>query len=156
MVLAGIYKSEWIVDNCNGLTNVLCQVIHSCHTLQDAKTEIPALLRGESIIPTSDLSTIDPSNPSTIRIPKAVVIGKGFSQSEMDEIVQAGDAVAKGKVAWLLPDDEKFTAYMKAKAILSVGTMLPTVIADRVKMCLDEHGIKPGKEESFEAGVWGF
>lgn len=74
----------------------------------------------------------------------------------MDEIVKAGDAVAKGKVCWLLPDDEKFTAYMKAKAILSAGTMLPTVIADRVKICLEEHGVKPGNEDSVEGGVWGF
>lgn len=89
-------------------------------------------------------------------MPKAVVIGKGFSEEEMDEIVKAGEAANKGKVAWLLPDDDKFTAYMKAKAILSVGTMLPTVIADRVKICLEEHGVKPGKDESFQPGVWGF
>ena len=88
-------------------------------------------------------------------MPKAIVIGKGFSQAEMDQVIEAGEAAAKGKVAWLLPDDDKFTAYMKAKALLTAGTMLPTVIADRVKICLEEHGVKPGNKY-VEVGVWGF
>lgn len=84
-----------------------------------------------------------------------MVIGKGFSQEEIDEIIAAGDAVAKGKVAWLTPDDEKFSAYMKAKALVSVGTLLPGVIAERVETCLKERGVVKGVE-SVEGGVWGF
>ncbi|KAL1311842.1 hypothetical protein AAFC00_001917 [Neodothiora populina] len=137
-----------------GLDGADYKVIHACHTLETALLEIPALLRGESITPASDLSTVSATN--TVSIPKAVVIGKGFSSDEMHEIIRAGDADAKGRVAWLLPDDDKFTAYMKAKALLSVGTLLPTVIADRVKICLGEHGLRAGSDDVKGGGVWEF
>jgi len=95
---------------------------------------------------------------SNSQAPKAVVIGKGFSKEEMDQIVKAGKdsgAEKAATVAWLLPDDDKFSTYQKAKAIATAGTMLPSVIADRVRDCLKEHDIVPGKENA-EGGVWGF
>jgi len=126
-------------------------VVHVCHDLDSALTEIPALLRGEPVESSSDLS-------SNSQAPKAVVIGKGFTEEEMDRIIKAGKDSGSEKaasVAWLLPDDEKFTYYQKAKAIASAGTLLPSVIADRVRDCMKEHDIVPGKE-SAKGGVFGF
>lgn len=82
-----------------------------------------------------------------------MVVGKGFSDAEMDALRRIEGVE---KVVWLLPDDAKFSAGMKAKALLTAGTMLPAVIADRVKMCLEEHGLVPGTEEVKGGEVWGF
>lgn len=104
--------------------------------------------------PSSDLS-VKPSSDSKQPLPRAVVIGKGFSEDEMKEIVKAGQATEYGKgVAWMLPDDDKFTTYMKAKAIVTAGTGLPAVIADRAVQALKENGVVEGQD--FKGGVYGF
>lgn len=57
---------------------------------------------------------------------------------------------------WLVPDDDKFSTMDKAKAVLSAGTMLPGLIAERVRRALREGGLVPGREEGVEGGLWGF
>lgn len=114
-------------------------VIHTCHDASTAKSTLPSLL-------TSSTG------------PVAVVIGKGFYESEMQEIIehcktQAGSA----KTVWLLPDDDKFTAYMKVKAVASAGTMLPGMIAERAAEALRENGVVGGASlDSVKSGVHGF
>ncbi|GAB7339671.1 hypothetical protein MBLNU457_6252t1 [Dothideomycetes sp. NU457] len=130
------------------------KITHVCHDLPSALNELPALFRGEVVHPSSDLS-VKPSSDSKQPLPRAVVIGKGFSEDEMKEIVRAGQATEYGKgVAWMLPDDDKFTAYMKAKAIVTAGTGLPAVIADRAVQALKENGVVEGQD--FKGGVYGF
>lgn len=65
-------------------------------------------------------------------------------------------ADVESRVVWLTPDDGKFSAGMKLKAVVSAGSKLPGIIADRVKDCLREGGVVRGKEQDVEGGVWGF
>lgn len=57
---------------------------------------------------------------------------------------------------WLKPDDEKITMAMKAKMVLSAGTMIAPMVADRVRQTLKERGVVPGAEGKVEGGVVGF
>lgn len=88
----------------------------------------------------------------------AIVIGKGFSENEMQDIIshckkEAGQA----KTVWLLPDDDKFTTAMKAKAMLSAGTALPGMIAQRAAAALRENGVAAGKSlDGVKVGIHGF
>lgn len=125
--------------------------MHVCHSLDAGLREIPALLRGEAITPESELGSNANSDKPTI--PKAIVVGKGFSEDEMDELRKIEGA---DKVAWLLPDDEKMTWTRIAKAAGTGGAMLPGIIAERARECLKEHGVVPGSDKSVSGQVWGF
>ncbi|KAJ9622759.1 hypothetical protein H2203_006410 [Taxawa tesnikishii (nom. ined.)] len=141
----------------DALNNTEYDVIHVCHDLQTAKSEIPALLRGQPVPnPSSHLSKL-PNKDNPI-VPKAVVIGKGFSEEEMDDIIATGRREEKegSGVLWLKPDDEKITMAMKAKMVLSAGTMIAPMVADRVRQTLKERGVVPGAEGKVEGGVVGF
>ncbi|KAK6001004.1 hypothetical protein QM012_003087 [Aureobasidium pullulans] len=115
------------------------EVVHTCHDASSAKSTLPSLL-------TSSTG------------PVAVVIGKGFYESEMQEIIQHCKAQAdSAKTVWLLPDDDKFTAYMKLKAVASAGTMLPGMIAERAADALRENGVVGGASlDGIKSGVHGF
>jgi hypothetical protein len=86
------------------------------------------------------------------------VIGKGFYESEMQEIIEHCNKEARSaKTVWLLPDDDKFSAYMKLKAVASAGTMLPGMIAERAAAALRENGVVGGGSlEGVKSGVHGF
>ncbi|KAH0340778.1 hypothetical protein KCU81_g6693, partial [Aureobasidium melanogenum] len=115
------------------------EVVHTCHDLPTAKSSLPSLL-------------------SSSTGPVAVVIGKGFYESEMQEIIETCKR-EKGaeKTVWLLPDDDKFTAFMKVKAVASAGTMLPGLIAERAAAALKENGVVGGASlEGVKSGVHGF
>lgn len=131
------------------------RITHVCHDLDSALSELPALFRGESVQPSSDLS-VAPSSESKQPIPRAVVIGKGFSEDEMKQIVKRGqEAGGTGsKTAWFLPDDDKFTLAQKARAFATAGISLPTVIAERAIESLRENGVVDGRETV--GGIYGF
>ncbi|KAH0365852.1 hypothetical protein KCU65_g5823, partial [Aureobasidium melanogenum] len=114
------------------------EVVHTCHDISSAKSSLPSLL-------TSSTG------------PFAVVIGKGFYESEMQEIIQTCREQGAQNTVWLLPDDDKFTAFMKVKAVASAGTMLPGMIAERAAEALKENGVVGGARlESVKSGVHGF
>jgi len=108
-------------------------VIHVCHSLSTASSEIPILLQGKPLPnPDSPLSTFHPSaahsnNFSAQQIPKAIVLGKGFSEAEVEELYStiSKQEPERNKTVWLVPDDDKFSLGMKVKAVASAGTMLP-------------------------------
>lgn len=115
------------------------KVVHTCNDLSTAKSTLPSVL-------------------SSSTGPVAVVIGKGFCESEMREIIEHCKAEAgSAKTVWLLPDDDKFTAFMKVKAVASAGTMLPGMIAERAAEALKENGVVGGGSlEGVKSGVHGF
>ncbi|KAG9519383.1 hypothetical protein KCV07_g4871, partial [Aureobasidium melanogenum] len=133
-------KSQMMASNFSDALKPLgYEVVHTCNDISSAKSTLPSLL-------TSSTG------------PVAVVIGKGFYESEMQEIIQhcKGEA-ASAKTVWLLPDDDKFTAFMKVKAVASAGTMLPGMIAERAAEALKENGVVAGGSvESVKSGVHGF
>jgi hypothetical protein len=112
-------------------------VVHHCNDLESAKSTLPSVL-------------------SSSTGPVAVVIGKGFYESEMQEIIEhCNKETRSAKTVWLLPDDDKFSAYMKLKAVASAGTMLPGMIAERAAAALRENGVV-GSLEGVKSGVHGF
>jgi hypothetical protein len=114
-------------------------VVHHCNDLESAKSTLPSVL-------------------SSSTGPVAVVIGKGFYESEMKEIIEHCNSETRAsKTVWLLPDDDKFSAYMKLKAVASAGTMLPGMIAERAAAALRENGVVGGGSlEGVKSGVHGF
>ncbi|THZ14602.1 hypothetical protein D6C91_07229 [Aureobasidium pullulans] len=133
-------KSQTMATNfSDSMSKEGYEVVHTCHDLDSAKSTLPSLL-------TSSTG------------PLAVVIGKGFYESEMQDIIKHCQSEAGGtKTVWLLPDDDKFTAYMKVKAVASAGTMLPGMIAERAAAALKENGVVGGgSTEGVKSGVHGF
>jgi hypothetical protein len=128
-------------NSCNNLLthNPTKTVVHHCNDLDSAKSTLPSVL-------------------SSSTGPVAVVIGKGFYESEMQEIIEHCNKEARSaKTVWLLPDDDKFSAYMKLKAVASAGTMLPGMIAERAAAALRENGVVGGGSlEGVKSGVHGF
>ena len=114
-------------------------VIHTCNDVSTAKSTLPSLLRSDAG-------------------PIAVIIGKGFSDAEMQDIIaHCKHEVGETKTAWLLPDDDKFTAAMKAKAVFSAGSALPGLIASRAAESLRQNGVVAGKSlNELKGGTYGF
>lgn len=117
------------------------------------------LLRATPTHPSSNLGSNASRSERDRRIPQAIIVGKGFSDEEVQEMRNI-EGLA-GKVPWLLPDTGKFTWTMMAKAMATAGTALPVVIAERAANCLKENGLAPGKEiqtavENPKAQLWYF
>jgi len=90
-------------------------------------SEFAPLLKGEILIPVSGLgSNMNSSDP---KIPKAIFIGGGFSQSEIEEMYEK--PIMK-TVPWLFPPT----------ATRENGTIVPPteMIVGRVKQVFAEHG----------------
>lgn len=85
--------------------------------------------------------------------PKAIVVGKGFSDEEMKTL---RESIPAGSVPWLLPDDSKMTWTRIGKAAGTAGMALPGIIAERVIECLEIHGVVPGSDVKTEGGIWDF
>lgn len=126
-------------------------VVHVCHSLEAGLREIPALMRGEEIKPESEMGSN--ATPGQHAFPKAVVVGKGFSDEEVEKL-RTGEGAQS--IPWLVPDDQKMTWGRIAMAAGTAGTALPGIIADRVIQCMKEHELVPGSDKKVEAGVWGF
>lgn len=79
-------------------------------------------------------------------MPKAVVVGAGFSESELDDMRAIEGAQS---LPWLYPDP------LKSAASTLSGPFLMMVIVKRVKGCLKSNGLVEGKEPEAK-GVWSF
>jgi hypothetical protein len=132
-----IHKNNHRLQSCSQICHK--PVVHTCNDIDSAKSTLPSLLSSSSG-------------------PVAVVIGKGFYESEMKEIIEhCKSETSSAKTVWLLPDDDKFSAYMKLKAVASAGTMLPGMIAERAAAALRENGVVAGGSlEGVKSGVHGF
>ena len=89
-------------------------------------------------------------------MPRAIVVGKGFSAAELETMRAECEREGLRGVPWLVPDESKMTWGKMAKAVGTGGVALPGIIAERVRVCLSEHGMVPGKEVEVEGAVWGF
>jgi len=124
------------------------EIVHVIHSVSAGLRELPILLRGGQVT--------DPDTDIACKhiTPQAIVVGKGYDDDEVAELRKVEGA---GKLPWLLADDQKMTWTRIAKVVVSAGTGLPVVVAQRVVECMQEHGIVPGKEWKVEEGtVWGF
>ncbi|KAK5009946.1 hypothetical protein LTR39_004824 [Cryomyces antarcticus] len=145
-------KSPMLAQGFMSALSSTYDVVHVCHDTSSARREIPALLAGESIQPSSGLGS-NANSDSKHRAPRAIIVGKGFSEDEVETMRGYEGA---DKVPWLVPDDAKMTWSRIGKVAVTAGTALPGIVADRVDACMKEHGLVPGNESDVKGGVWGF
>lgn len=120
-------------------------VIHHFSSTASVHRELPALLKGTKVAPESDVGS---NSESGAAVPRAVVVGAGFSEAELDDMrkIEGGN-----QVPWLYPDP------VKSAASMVTGPFLMTVIVKRVKACLKANGVVEGSEaREEERGVWSF
>ncbi|KAK3066207.1 hypothetical protein LTR53_017539 [Teratosphaeriaceae sp. CCFEE 6253] len=125
------------------------EVVHHFPSTAAARKELPPLLRGEPFTPESDVGADAHQSDSRPRIPRAIMVGAGFSEAELDDM----RAIEGGmSVPWLYPDPLK-----SAVSTLS-GPFLMTVICKRVKACLKANGVVEGREgeDGEKVGIWSF
>jgi hypothetical protein len=76
------------------LLTVHLPVIHVCQNADSATSELPALLKGESIKPSSGFgSNASASTPTSGTELKGIIIGGGYSPEEFEAIKKAVDGV---------------------------------------------------------------
>ncbi|RMY34686.1 hypothetical protein D0865_14116 [Hortaea werneckii] len=125
----------------------IVKVVHHFQSTAEVHKQLPALLKGEPIQPASGVGT-NVDTPST-QIPLAMVVGRGFSESELEEMrtLQGADTLP-----WLYPDP------LKSMASTLSGPFLLDAIAKRTKACLGSHGVAEGKDVTREemGKVWYF
>ncbi|KAK5170457.1 uncharacterized protein LTR77_005045 [Saxophila tyrrhenica] len=101
-------------------------VVHVINSAPVGKSEFIPLLKGEYTIPVTMLgSNFNNPNP---KVPKAIFIGGGFAQSEIDEMY---NVCSLQVVPWVYPPAGR-----------SNGTVVPptSFIAERVKAVFKENG----------------
>jgi len=102
-------------------------------------------MRGEKVKPDSGVGSN--ADSAETKIPQAMFVGAGFSESELDDMRKIEGA---HDLPWLYPDPVK-----SALSTLS-GPFLMKVIVKRVKSCLETNGLVEGKEPESRGGIWSF
>ncbi|EMC94947.1 hypothetical protein BAUCODRAFT_25094 [Baudoinia panamericana UAMH 10762] len=121
------------------------KVVHHFQSTGAVHKELPLLMSGKPFTPESDVGY--ESDAEKRRIPRAVMVGAGFSEAELEDMRKVEGAE---KLPWLFPD-----ALKTAASTLS-GPFLMDVIVRRVKGCLRYNGLEEGKEGDIKGGVWKF
>ena len=139
------YESKHSTPKSNGAPTDRQTVTHHFQSTSAVHQELPPLLSGSTIRPSSGVGSNAESDE--VKIPRAIVVGAGFSRSELDEMRQIEGAQ---DLPWLYPDP------LKSAASMLSGPFLMSVIVKRAKSCLKSNGLEDSKESTTEPGVWGF
>lgn len=124
---------------------ILSKVIHVVRSAESATTELPALLKGESVKPSSGFgSNVDASTPTSGTEVKAVIVGGGYSPEEFETIKAAVDGVKP--LPFVRADTSK-----PRPAGAPPGPPPPSEIRERVLATLEE-----AKGKGWEAGLYLF
>ncbi|KAJ9602499.1 hypothetical protein H2200_013042 [Cladophialophora chaetospira] len=103
------------------------EVVHVCTTQETAMSEIPALLRGETITAASGLGTnAEGASRTDVSL---IILGGGNSKDNVEEIKAAADAVKPLPLLWA--DVSKMSGG---------GRPSPEGIRDRIFECLEREG----------------
>lgn len=117
-------------------------VIHVCHGVEDAQSEIPRLIRGEHLIPSSGLgSNVDTTNQG--RLAKAVLVGGKFSPEDIEAVRQSEEA---RRIPWLRADLSNVPPEGWPPA--------PEHAAERMIACLKAHGITEDSDGIGQEDIW--
>lgn len=100
------------------------------------------------IKPSSNLGT-NASADKTIA-PKAIIVGAGFSRSELDQMLKLDGAK---EIPWLYPSALKMA---QTGASTMFGGDFMSSIVNRAKSTMREHGLVEGQEDSVRPSVWDF
>lgn len=121
---------------------------HVFHSTDAVRNELPLLLQGQDIKPSSGLGSNASSSKSVA--PRAVIVGAGFSRSELDEMRLFPGCK---DLPWLYP-----AGYKMAQTGLGamLGKDFMTSIIERSKATMKDNGLVEGKEEEVRPDVWGF
>ncbi len=106
------------------------QVVHVCLTHESALEELPAILRGNLVTPSSAIGTNAERDASERFGPRAVVLGGGVTMEEYGELKEK--AGAKGEVTWLKLDPQRSK---------NLGVPNPETIATMIREMLKEAGL---------------
>jgi hypothetical protein len=123
-------------------------VAHVFHSPLAVQNELPFLLKGQDVKPSSGLgSNVNTTKPVA---PKAIIVGAGFSRQELDEM-----RLLEGckDVPWLYPAASKM-AQTGLGAVFGKDFM--TSIIERAKTTMQKHGLVEGKEGEVKPDVWDF
>ena len=104
--------------NCPKTLTSPRKVVHVCHDLPSGKREIPALLRGEVVTPQSGMGTNAEEGVATV-VPRGIVIGKGFSEEEVQELREA--CKGERKVAWLVSAFSRIQHWVSSGVLVRLG-----------------------------------
>ena len=130
---------------CDTNSTYLLAVIHVCRTTDDAKNELPAFLKGESVKPSSGFGTnVDNSSPTSGTEVKAVIVGGGYSPEEFEAIKAAVDG--SKPLPFIRADTSK-----PRPAGAPPGPPGPAELRERITKALDE-----AKGKGWEAGLYLF
>ncbi|KAI9879113.1 MAG: hypothetical protein M1823_006873 [Watsoniomyces obsoletus] len=120
-------------------------IIHVVRTTDDAKSELPALLKGDSVKPSSGFgSNTDASSPTSGTEVKAVIVGGGYSPDEFEAIKSAVDGTKP--LPFIRADTSK-----PRPAGAPPGPPPPSEIRERLMKALEE-----AKGKGWEAGLYLF
>ena len=108
------------------LPDPIVVVIHLILTPEAGKSEIPALLRGETPKSSTDIEDIGTKNYS--KPPAVVILGAGYDDSQIAEMREACEG--KSSIPWLRPDI--------SKPAPPLGPAYGKALVDRIKVLLKE------------------
>ncbi|KAK6349502.1 hypothetical protein TWF696_005786 [Orbilia brochopaga] len=74
-------------------------VIHLSLSVDEVKADLPRILRGESITPSSKVGSNKDRPHNAQRLPKFLVVGGGFSPEDFDEMQRSVDLTAGGRLS---------------------------------------------------------
>jgi len=123
-------------------------VSHVFHSTDAVRNELPLLLQGQNIKPSSGLGRNATSDKAAA--PRAIIVGAGFSRTELDEMRKFDGCK---DLPWLYP-----AGYKMAQTGLSAmfGKDFMASIIERSKSTMKENGLVEGKEGEVKPDVWGF
>ena len=120
--------------------------MHVCLDLDAAKSEIPAILRGEVVTPVSGLGSNMDKKATDRRRPVAIIVGGAFSAEEFEE-VRMEDVTS---VPWV-----KVEATNVPLSERPPNPAYPATVIVKVKECLHQHGLLGGGTSvAHEGEVW--
>ncbi|KAF3915621.1 hypothetical protein ABW21_db0208459 [Orbilia brochopaga] len=123
-------------------------VIHVCLSLEDVKTDVPGILRGEFVTPASNIGSNKDRPRDAQRLPQLLSVGGGFSAEDFDEMQSSVDLTAGGRLSgdevpvWLKRNPEAKSALQ-----LPGGQITPEFakfISDSLRKKLDEASKEKG------------
>lgn len=118
--------------------------MHVCLDLDAAKSEIPAVLRGEAVTPVSGLGSNLDKKATDRRRPVAIIVGGAFSAEEFEEVRMEGVR----SVPWV-----KVEATNVPLSERPPNPSYPATVGVNVKECLRQHGMLDGGVGMAHEGV---
>lgn len=131
---------------CSETRLIHTSVTHVIHSVPTAQEELPRILAGETLKPSSGLGS-DAQSPRASK-PEAVVVGAGYSVEEVQELQKISGAET---VPWFRgnPDLTNFSKFR--------DSIPPTShIAERAKAVMKSHEVDAAHSGAMPRGSWEF